>query len=125
MPQRTQRFKKKKRDFSQNLDTLTKEDKLPIEKIEIETYKKSPPPLFNEATFVEALKSQKIGSESTFGAYVDKLLDKEKGKDGKPIIRGYAKTEKGYIVPTEKGIFFANVIPKETQDVLNILQEVA
>ena len=103
---------------------ILESEHLDIEKIEVEEYTKTPPPLFTEETLMDEIKKKGIGSESTFGEIINFILDKQKGSDGKNIKREYCTVnKKKQILPTKKGMAFVDAIPDKLKNVLKLFED--
>ena len=70
-----------------------------------------PPSRYKEATFINTLEQSGIGRPSTFASILETLLDKN---------RDYCIKEKGYLVPTEKGIKLSEFLDKSFSNIINI-----
>ncbi len=95
-------------------DDLVNGDRVSINEIKFEEYVKDPPPLFTEATFVTEMKKRKIGAESTFPTHVANILDPK---------RGYAEKKGNFLLPTEKGLKFIELVPDSVINILSVFEE--
>lgn len=108
---------------NENIKEVANGDKIRIDKVEVEEYTKTPPPLFTEATLLDEIKKKKIGSESTFGNIIDFILDRQKNIKGKRIIREYCElNKKKQIIPTEKGMNFVDIFPEKLKESLKLFE---
>lgn len=108
---------------NENIRSMVRGDTLKINKVEVEEYTKTPPPLFTEATLLDAIKKKKIGSESTFGNIIDFILDRQKSSNRKKLKREYCELNaKKQIVPTKKGESFVDIFPEKLKDSLKLFE---
>lgn len=108
---------------NENIRGIANGDRIRIDKVEVEEYTKTPPPLFTEATLLDEIKKKKIGSESTFGNIIDFILDRQKSSKGTKIEREYCKlNDKKQIIPTKKGMNFVDIFPEKLKESLKLFE---
>ena len=102
---------------------ISEDEVLQIDRVEVEKYQKTPPPLFTEETLLDEIKKKGIGAESTFGEIINFILDRQKGANNKKIIREYCElNKKKQILPTEKGMNFVDHIPDKLKNVMMLFE---
>lgn len=80
-------------------------------KLEIEQLFSTPPSRYTEASLVRELQKLEIGRPSTFATIVETVLSPS---------RGYAKLEKKYIVPTDRGMQLADYCNRSFPTLINL-----
>jgi len=77
----------------------------------VEEKETNPPARYKEATFIKELEKTGIGRPSTYSTIVKTLKDEG---------RGYCTLQKGYLIPTDKGMKLANFLKEKFPDLINV-----